>query len=154
MNPITCSNTALASRPSQGDKRSHFPSADRTASPNRRHTAKCSSPTPISIPAIMPGQGVPKPQSQGPDPRWFVTLTNSWGPATKFREACLSCSKFVTDATFSDALQRQRIETQQLIQKRQEAHAARFGEPMTAENIWLRGRNQEVAALDAVLVSI
>jgi len=68
--------------------------------------------------------------------------------------ACLSCTKFVTDATFSDALQRQRTETQQLIQKRREAHAARFGEPMTAENIWLRGRNEEVAALDAVLVSI
>ena len=68
--------------------------------------------------------------------------------------ACLSCTKFVTDATFTDALQRQRIETQQLIQKRQEAHAARFGEAMTTDNIWLRGRNEEVAALDAILVSI
>jgi hypothetical protein len=42
--PITCSTTALASQASQGDERSHFPSADLTASPNRRHTAKCSSP--------------------------------------------------------------------------------------------------------------
>ncbi|MGO8852011.1 tyrosine-type recombinase/integrase [Mycobacterium sp.] len=68
--------------------------------------------------------------------------------------ACLSCTKFVTDATFTDALQRQRIDTEQLIQKRQEAHSARFGDAMADDNIWLRGRNEEIGALDAILVSI
>jgi integrase len=68
--------------------------------------------------------------------------------------ACLSCRKFVTDATFTDALQRQRDETNQLVERRQEAHTERFGEPMTDENIWLRGRKEEVTALDAILLSI
>jgi hypothetical protein len=68
--------------------------------------------------------------------------------------ACLSCRKFVTDATFTEALQRQRAETEGLVQRRQGAHTARFGEPMTEDNIWLRGRTEELAALDAILVSI
>jgi integrase len=68
--------------------------------------------------------------------------------------ACLSCRKFVTDATFADSLQRQRSETAHLVQQRQDTHTARFGEPMTDDNIWLSGRKQELAALDAILVSI
>jgi hypothetical protein len=68
--------------------------------------------------------------------------------------ACLSCRKFVTDASFTDALHRQRDETEQLVSRRQAAHTAKFGEPMTDDNIWLRGRTSELAALDAILVSI
>ena len=68
--------------------------------------------------------------------------------------ACLSCRKFVTDATFTDTLQRQRAETEQLVERRQATHTARFGEPMTEDNIWLRGRKEELAALGAILVSI
>jgi integrase len=68
--------------------------------------------------------------------------------------ACLSCRKFVTDASFTDVLQRQRTETEQLVQRRQASHTERFGEAMTDDNIWLRGRNEELAALDAILVSI
>jgi len=68
--------------------------------------------------------------------------------------ACLSCRKFVTDATFTQALQRQRDETEELVGRRQAAHAAKFGEPMTEDNIWLQGRTNELAALDAILVSI
>ena len=68
--------------------------------------------------------------------------------------ACLSCRKFVTDASFTDALTRQRSETELLIRRRQSAHAARFGEPMTDDNIWLKGRNEELTALDAILISI
>jgi hypothetical protein len=59
-----------------------------------------------------------------------------------------------TDATFAEELHRQRSETEQLIQKRQLNHKARFGEAMTLDNIWLRGRTDEVAALNAILVSI
>ena len=68
--------------------------------------------------------------------------------------ACLSCTKFVTDATFADVLKQQRQETTTLIDCRQRAHTQRFGEPMTDDNIWLSGRTEEVAALDGVLLAI
>ncbi|GGN46085.1 tyrosine-type recombinase/integrase [Streptomyces fuscichromogenes] len=68
--------------------------------------------------------------------------------------ACLSCTKFVTDATFADTLQQQREETAKLIDRRQHAHVQRFGQPMTDDNVWLRGRTEEVAALDGVLLAI
>lgn len=48
----------------------------------------------------------------------------------------------------------QRDETTNLIDCRQRAHAERFGEPMTSDNIWLRGRTEEVVALDGVLLAI
>ena len=68
--------------------------------------------------------------------------------------ACLSCTKFVTDATFADVLQQQREQTAELIDRRQQAHTQRFGQPMTDDNIWLRGRGEEIAALDGVLLAI
>ncbi len=68
--------------------------------------------------------------------------------------ACLGCTKFVTDASFVAALARQREETGELMARRQAAHAERFGEPMTADNIWLRGRTEELAALDSILSAI
>lgn len=68
--------------------------------------------------------------------------------------ACLSCTKFVTDATFTDSLQRQLTETSELVDRRQAAHTQRFGEPMTHDNIWLQGRTEEVEALNAILISL
>jgi integrase len=68
--------------------------------------------------------------------------------------ACLTCTKFVTDETFRPALAQQRHETLQLVERRQQAHAQRFGEPMTDDNIWLNGRRAEVAALDGILLAI
>lgn len=68
--------------------------------------------------------------------------------------ACLSCSKFVTDASFTDALRRQHDETGHLVAQRQAAHQERFGEPMTSDNIWLRGRHEELAAMDGILLAI
>jgi hypothetical protein len=68
--------------------------------------------------------------------------------------ACLSCTKFVTDASFTDALLRQRDDTLKLVEQRQDAHRRRFGEPMTDDNIWLRGRNEERSALDGILLAI
>ncbi|WP_051423208.1 tyrosine-type recombinase/integrase [Arthrobacter sp. MA-N2] len=68
--------------------------------------------------------------------------------------ACLSCTKFVTDASFTDDLERQRDETHSLVQQRQAAHIQRFGEAMTSNNIWLRGRQEELAALDGILLAI
>ena len=70
--PITCSSTPLASQASHGDGQSHFPSADRTASSNLRHTAKCSSPTSASIPAIMAGRTEPiSTSAQGSPGIWY-----------------------------------------------------------------------------------
>jgi integrase len=68
--------------------------------------------------------------------------------------ACLVCTKFVTDATFASALVRQREETCGLINRRQAAHAERFGEPMTEDNVWLRGRLKELAALDSITAAV
>ncbi|MFI6476227.1 tyrosine-type recombinase/integrase [Streptomyces sp. NPDC050516] len=68
--------------------------------------------------------------------------------------ACLSCTKFVTDATFADALLRQHDETRELVQRRQAAHRERFGENMNEDNVWLQGRNEEIAALTAILHTI
>jgi hypothetical protein len=68
--------------------------------------------------------------------------------------ACLSCTKFVTDASFADALVRQREDTVSLVQRRQVAHRQRFCEPMTEENVWLRGRREEIDALDGILLAI
>jgi hypothetical protein len=66
---------------------------------------------------------------------------------------CLACTKFVTDASFNEVLSRQREETARLVQQRQAAHIQRFGEPMTSVNIWLRGRTDELAALDSILLA-
>ncbi|MFF4041254.1 tyrosine-type recombinase/integrase [Streptomyces sp. NPDC001816] len=68
--------------------------------------------------------------------------------------ACLSCTKFVTDATFAGVLQQQREETASLIDRRQQAHTQRFGHPMAHDNIWLRGRSEEIAALDGILLAL
>jgi integrase len=68
--------------------------------------------------------------------------------------ACLSCTKFVTDQSFAPVLEQQHQETLQLIKRRQDAHTQRFGEPMTDDNIWLAGRHQETAALGSILDAI
>jgi hypothetical protein len=68
--------------------------------------------------------------------------------------ACLSCTKFVTDQSFAPVLEQQQRETLQLISQRQDTHQQRFGEPMTDGNIWLRGRREEIAALDGILLAI
>ena len=37
---------------------------------------------------------------------------------------------------------------------RQAAHRQRFGENMSEDNVWLQGRNEEIAALTAILHTI
>jgi integrase len=68
--------------------------------------------------------------------------------------ACLSCTKFVTDASFTESLAKQREDTLRLFEQRQVAHIQRYGEPMTNDNIWLRSRQEELAALDGILFAI
>lgn len=73
---------------------------------------------------------------------------------TKFREACLTCDKFATDATFLSELQTQMARTGQLIDERRAAFKARTGQEMSEDNIWLTGRRQEHDALGRIIVKL
>ncbi|MEU2990766.1 tyrosine-type recombinase/integrase [Streptomyces griseoincarnatus] len=68
--------------------------------------------------------------------------------------ACLTCDKFVTDASHRDELQHQLTQTEALIARRQTQFTARHGEPMGEDNIWLAGRLAETRALTKVLVAL
>lgn len=68
--------------------------------------------------------------------------------------ACLTCEKFVTDASHRGELERQLTDTQTLIDRRQAQFTARFGEPMGIDNIWLAGRLAETTALRKVLLAL
>jgi Phage integrase family len=68
--------------------------------------------------------------------------------------ACLTCGKFVTDASFLPELRQQHQRTLQLIEIRQQAFTARTGTPMSDDNIWLQGRRRETAALEAITAAL
>ena len=68
--------------------------------------------------------------------------------------ACLTCDKFATDATFLPELRAQKDRTLTLIDTRQAAFTARTGAPMTPGNVWLQGRQREAAALDAIITTL
>jgi Phage integrase family len=68
--------------------------------------------------------------------------------------ACLTCDKFATDATFLPELRAQKDRTLALIETRQAAFTARTGTPMTPGNVWLAGRQREAAALDAIITTL
>ena len=68
--------------------------------------------------------------------------------------ACLTCDKFATDATFLPELRAQKDRTLQLIDDRQAAFRARTGTPMSPDNVWLAGRHREDAALDAIITAL
>ena len=68
--------------------------------------------------------------------------------------ACLTCDKFATDATFLPELRTQRARTGQLIDERRTAFEARTGQQMSEDNIWLAGRRQEHDALGRVILKL
>jgi integrase len=68
--------------------------------------------------------------------------------------ACLTCDKFATDATFLPEIRAQKDRTITLIDSRQAAFTARTGTPMTPGNVWLDGRQREAAALDAIITTL
>ena len=68
--------------------------------------------------------------------------------------ACLTCDKFVTDASFLPELRQQHQRTLQLIEIRQQAFTARTGTPMSEGNIWLQGRRRETSALEAITAAL
>ena len=68
--------------------------------------------------------------------------------------ACLSCDKFATDATFLPELQDQMARTGQLIDQRRAAFHARTGHQMSEDNVWLAGRRQEHDALGRIILKL
>lgn len=68
--------------------------------------------------------------------------------------ACLTCDKFATDATFLPELTAQLSRTEQLIGERREAFTARTGQELGDDNIWLAGRRQEQDALGRIIVRL
>ncbi len=68
--------------------------------------------------------------------------------------ACLTCDKFTTDATFLPELKIQQSRTEQLIIDRRRAFKSRTGQDMAPENVWLAGRRQEQQALGRIIDTI
>jgi integrase len=70
--------------------------------------------------------------------------------------ACHGCDHFATDRTHLGEIRRQLAATEQLIEHRKAQHLARYGEPMSENNVWLeqrlaetRSMHLEIAALEA-----
>jgi integrase len=68
--------------------------------------------------------------------------------------ACLTCGKFATDASFLPELRQQQDRTLHLIGQRQQAFRARTGQPMSEDNVWLQGRRREAASLQAIITTL
>ena len=68
--------------------------------------------------------------------------------------ACLTCDKFATDATFLPELTTQLTRTEQLIGERCQTFKARTGQEMSEDNVWLAGRRQEQDALGQIIVKL
>ena len=68
--------------------------------------------------------------------------------------ACLTCDKFATDATFLPELTSQLNRTGQLVETRQAAFLARTGTPMGEDNVWLAGLRTEQNALRAIITKL
>ena len=68
--------------------------------------------------------------------------------------ACLTCDKFATDASFLPELVQQKDKTLHLIGQRQQAFRARTGQPMSEDNVWLQGRRREAASLEAIITTL
>lgn len=78
-------------------------------------------------------------------------MNGSPSAPAKFREACLTCSVFVTDATHRQVLQRQLRDTAELIDRATTEFEQRHGRPMPEDNVWLTQRRGEYAALTRLL---
>lgn len=94
-----------------------------------------------------------------PDQRTDRILPNGWcllppRQSCDRGNACLTCDKFATDATFLPELRAQKDRTLALIEGRQATFTARTGAPMTPGNVWLEGRQREAAALDAIITTL
>lgn len=81
-------------------------------------------------------------------------MTKTLSSTGKFREACLTCSVFVTDHTHREVLQRQLRETIDLIDRATTEFEQRHGRPMPDDNVWLIRRRAEHSALTRLLAAL
>ncbi|HET6864937.1 MAG TPA: tyrosine-type recombinase/integrase [Solirubrobacteraceae bacterium] len=65
--------------------------------------------------------------------------------------ACLTCDKFTTDASYLPEHEQQLEKLNDLIAQRQAAFRARTGEEMTRSNVWLEQRLTEQRALEKII---
>ena len=65
--------------------------------------------------------------------------------------ACLTCDKFTTDASYLPEHEQQLEKLSELIGQRQAAFRARTGEEMTGSNVWLEQRLTEQRALEKII---
>ena len=65
--------------------------------------------------------------------------------------ACLTCDKFTTDASYLPEHEQQLEKLSELIAQRQAAFRARTGEEMTGSNVWLEQRMTEQRALETII---
>lgn len=110
--------------------------------------------------------GRPLPMDQGDlydvlqlDQRADRVLPNGWcmlppKQACNRGNACLSCDKFATDASHESELRRQLSDTEKLVERRKAAFLHKYGTPMSTDNVWLQGREEESTSLRRILLSI
>ncbi len=94
-----------------------------------------------------------------PDQRTDRILPNGWcllppRQSCDRGNACLTCDKFTTDASFLPELRQQKGKTLHLIGQRQQAFCDRTGTPMSEDNVWLQGRRREAASLAAIITTL
>ncbi|MFH5878247.1 tyrosine-type recombinase/integrase [Arthrobacter sp. NA-172] len=93
------------------------------------------------------------------DSRTDRVLPNGWCtlPPTKSCDkgnACLGCDLFVTDERFLNVHEGELVALDSLIDKRQEAHTTRTGEPMSENHVWLTLRRREQGALGTIIETL
>ena len=68
--------------------------------------------------------------------------------------ACLTCDKFTTDASYLPEHEAQLGKLSELTAQRQDAFRARTGEDMTPSNVWLEQRLTEERALQKIIAAL
>lgn len=93
------------------------------------------------------------------DARTDRVLPNGWCTLPPARScdkgnACLTCDLFVTDRRFLQVHQNELFDLRQLVEKRQQAHTQRTGQPMSDNHVWLTQRHREQEALRSIIDSL
>lgn len=84
----------------------------------------------------------------------MTAMNRSSSGSAKFREACLGCGHFATDATHLDELRTQLTATETLIATRRDQYRQRAGRELGDDNIWIIERHREIASLQAIIARL
>lgn len=68
--------------------------------------------------------------------------------------ACLTCDKFATDASYLEEHEQQLAKLDALIEQRREIFRAKTGQEMSASNVWLEQRLTERRALEKIIAAL